>query len=108
MATLTLSQALDRVQAREAQARARMVMATRVLAQQAALKATKRQLQAAGLKVNHFPMRELRARAETYLAAHREELIAEARAVVAQWEREGYFSRGRRSKLSTDAQGGKA
>jgi len=87
-----------------AKLRASMSMATRVLALQAALKATKRKLQAQGLKVNHFPMRELKARAETYLAEHREELIAEAKQIVSRWEAQGYFDRGRRSKLTSDAQ----
>jgi hypothetical protein len=84
-----------------------MGMATNVLALQSALRLTKRQMQSAGLKVNHFPMRELKARAETYLAQNREALITEARAVVAEWEREGYFNRGRRgrrSKITSDAQ----
>jgi hypothetical protein len=79
------------------QRRASMSMATRVLAQQAALKATKRQMQAQGEKVSQFPMRDLKLRAETYLAEHREELITEAREIVSRWEAAGYFNRGRRS-----------
>ena len=86
------------------QLRASMGMATRVLAQQAALKATKRRMQAQGEKVSHFPMLDLQLRAETYLAEHREELITEAREIVSRWEREGYFNRGRRARLTSPAQ----
>ena len=46
------------------------------------MKITKRRLQAQGLKVSHFPQREIRAQAEVYLCAHRETLIAEARVTV--------------------------
>jgi hypothetical protein len=114
-AILTLSQALDRAMSgqviapdskRQAQVRASMGMAVNVLARQAAIKATKRQLQAQGLKPTHFSHRDLVIRAEQYLAEHREELIAEAREIVARWEREGFF--GRRARLLSDAQGGKA
>ena len=83
----------------EAQLRARLHFATNTLALQAALKSTKRRLQAPGLKVNHFPLRELKLRAEAYLAEHREELITEVKTVVAQWQQEGYFDRGRRSNI---------
>ena len=83
----------------EAQLRARLHFATNTLALQAALNSTKRRLQAPGLKVNHFPLRELKLRAEAYLAEHREELITEAKTVVAQWQQEGYFDRGRRSNI---------
>ena len=78
-----------------------MAHAAITLARHSALKATKRQLAAQGLKVNHFSRRDLVAHAETYFADHRETLIAEAREVVAQWGAKGYF--GRRSKLNTDA-----
>jgi hypothetical protein len=112
---LTLSQALDRAMSgqviapdskRQAQVRASMGMAVNVLARQAALKAAKRQLQAQGLKPTHFSHRDLIIRAEQYLAEHREELIAEAREIVARWEAEGFF--GKRAKLLIDAQGAKA
>jgi biotin-(acetyl-CoA carboxylase) ligase len=115
MAILTLSQALDRSKAGgliaptrqriDAQLRASMGMAVNVLARQAAIKATKRQLQAQGLKPTHFSHRDLVIRAEQYLAEHREELIAEAREIVARWQAEGFF--GKRAKLLSDAQGGK-
>jgi hypothetical protein len=53
------------------------------------MKAAKHQLQAQGLRPTHFSHRDLVIRAEAYLADHREELIAEAREIVARWEREG-------------------
>jgi hypothetical protein len=90
-----------------------MGMAVNVLARQAAIKATKRQLQAQGLKPTHFSHRDLVIRAEQYLAAHREELIADAEQIVARWQAAGVFGkRGgihftRRAKLNTDAHGGK-
>jgi hypothetical protein len=112
MAILTLSQALDRAQAGEPiaptvpkhQAHLR-ALATNVLARQAALKEAKRQLQAQGFRPSHFSHRDLVIRAEQYLAAHREELIAEAKVVVERWRLEGFF--GKRAKLLSDAQGAK-
>jgi hypothetical protein len=94
--------------------RASMSLATHTLALQRAMNLTKRQLQAQGLKPNHFSLRDLRVRAEAYLADHREELIADAKQIVERWRVEGVFGkRGgihftRRASLSTDAQGGKA
>jgi hypothetical protein len=119
MATLTLSQALDRAKAGEpiapnATLAASMSLATNVLARQAALKEAKHQLSAQGLRPSHFSHRDLVIRAEAYLAEHREELIAEAREIVERWQAEGFFGkRGgihftRRASLNTDAQGGKA
>jgi hypothetical protein len=70
------------------------------------MKITKRRLQAQGLKVSHYPLRELRARAEAYLSDHREELIAEVKQTVERWRAEGFF--GRRARLNTDAQRKKA
>ena len=60
------------------QLRTRLHIATITLALQAAMKITKQQLRAEGLKPMHMPHRELRVRAEAYLTARREELIAEA------------------------------
>jgi hypothetical protein len=115
-AILTLSQALDRAKAGEpitpacqridAQVRASMGMAVNVLAGQAAIKEAKRQLSAQGLRVSHFSQRDLVTRADAYLDAHREELIAEAKGIVLRWQAEGFF--GKRAKLLSDAQGGKA
>jgi hypothetical protein len=115
MATLTLSQALDRAKAGkpiaptcqriDAQLRASMSLATNVLALQRAMGFAKRQLQAQGMRPSHFSHRDLRVRAEAYLAAHRAELIAEAKLVVERWRVEGFF--GKRAKLLSDAQGGK-
>ena len=75
------------------QLRARMVTATRVLALQAAINATKRRLSAQGLKVAHMPRRDLRTLAEAYLQDHREALLAEASLVVERWRREGKFGK---------------
>jgi hypothetical protein len=47
--------------------------ASRMLGQQSAIKATKGQLQAQGLKPQHFAHRDLVTRTEAYLANHREE-----------------------------------
>jgi hypothetical protein len=82
-----------------AKIRARLHFATITLARQAAIKATKRQLQAQGLKVSHFSRRDLVVRAEQYLAEHREELIAEAKEIVERWRVEGFF--GKRAALKT-------
>jgi hypothetical protein len=81
---------------------ASMSLATNTLALQRAMNLTKRQLQAQGLKPNHFSLRELRGRAEQYLAEHREELIAEAKVVVERWRVEAFF--GKRARLRSDAQ----
>jgi hypothetical protein len=86
MTTLTLAEALDRAQALRA-------LATNTLAQQAALKVAKRQAQAQGLRPSHIPHRDLRLRADAYLAAHREELIADAREIVARWQAAGVFGK---------------
>jgi hypothetical protein len=86
--------------------RASMSLATHTLALQRAMNLTKRQLQAQGLKPNHFSLRDLRIRAEQYLDDHREELVAEAKQIVLRWQREGFF--GKRAKLLSDTQGGKA
>ena len=110
-AILTLSRALDRATSgqviapdskRQAQVRASMGMAVNVLARQAAIKVTKRQLQAQGLKPTHLSHRDLVVRAEQYLADHREELVAEAREIVERWRVEGFF--GKRAKLKTNDQ----
>jgi hypothetical protein len=53
----------------------------------------KRQLSALGLRVSQFSHRELTLRAEAYLAAHREELVAEAREIVARWQAAGVFGK---------------
>jgi hypothetical protein len=73
-----------------AKLRARLHHATITL--QAAMKITKHQLRAQGLKPMHMPHRELRVRAEAYLK-DREELIAEASVVVERWSLEGFFGK---------------
>ncbi len=87
----------------QAQIRAKMHMATYVLARQAAIKATKRQLQAQGLRVAHLSRREIIAAAEAYLDQHGAELIAEAKPVVERWRAEGFFGK-RFANVTTPAQ----
>lgn len=72
---------------------ASMTIATRTRALQVAMDHAKRRLQAQGLRVSQFSHRELVLRAEQYLAAHREELIADAKATVEQWAAEGVFGK---------------
>jgi hypothetical protein len=60
-----------------------MGMAVNVLARQAAIKAAKAKLQAQGLRPSHFSHRNFVVRAKAYLADHCEELIAEAKQIVA-------------------------
>jgi hypothetical protein len=76
-----------------AKLRASMAHATIVLARLSAIKATKRRLQAQGLKVNHFSRRDLVTRAEAYLQDHRDELFAEAREEVERWRASGFFGK---------------
>ena len=71
-----------------------------------ALKATKANLRAQGLKFTHFSRRDIVVRADAYLGEHREELIAEAKQIVERWERQGFS--GRRAALNTGAQRRKA
>ena len=75
------------------QLRASMGIAANVLARQRALNLTKHRLRAQGLRVSEYSARDLRVRAEAYLADHREELVAEARVTVEQWRREGFFGK---------------
>ena len=86
-----MAEATQRLQ--QDKVRASMGMAVNVLALQRAMNLTKRQLQAQGLEPSHFSHRDLRVRAEAYLTAHREELIAEAKVVVDRWQREGRFGK---------------
>lgn len=79
--------------------RASMSIAVRVLARQRAIKAVKLALQREGRrKVSQIAMREIVAMANAYLPAHRSELLAEARPIVEQWRREGFF--GKKAALS--------
>jgi hypothetical protein len=79
------------------QAMGRAVM---VLARQRAIKEAKRQLAARGLKLANYSHREIVAMAEEIILAdaqYRAKIIAEAKAIVADWEAEGYFRPRRRS-----------
>jgi hypothetical protein len=72
-----------------------MNRAVRVLALQAAIKATK-ELRARGLKPQLIPHREIVAMAEARLMAdaqYRAEIIAEAKAIVDRWQAEGRFGK---------------
>jgi hypothetical protein len=75
------------------------------IARQRAIKEAKAKLQAQGLRVSQFSQRDLVTRADAYLAAHREELIAESKEIVERWRVEGFF--GKRARLLSDAQRGK-
>jgi hypothetical protein len=79
MAPFTLSQTLT--------------FATHTRALQVATWAAKHQLRAKGLRVSDFTGAQLRAYGEAYLAAHRAELIPEAKALVEQWRRNGFFGK---------------
>jgi hypothetical protein len=90
----------------EARLRARMGTATIVLARRKAIKAAKRQLHARGLKPDRMHRYEIAEVGEAYLAAHRAELIAEAKVIIERWRKEGFF--GKRAKLNNNAQNAKA
>jgi hypothetical protein len=79
------------------------------VARQAARRAVKRELAAQGRrKLHSIAAKELTITADEYLAEHRE-LIAEAKAIVAQWTAEGVFGkRAQRAALNTHAQTAKA
>ena len=63
------------------------------LARQRAIAVVKHQLRARGLKVHSFAHREIVMLANEYAQAHRAELIAEAKPIVEQWRREGFFGK---------------
>ena len=66
----------------------RLRLAVAVLARQAAIKATKAELRAKGLKLSNFTHRDIVVLAEEYLAEHREELVAEAIVIAKRWQAE--------------------
>jgi hypothetical protein len=76
----------------QAKVHATLGAATITLARRAAIKATKVELQAQGLRPSHIPHCQIVARANQYLAQHRE-LISEAKAVVERWRVEGVFGK---------------
>ena len=90
----------------EAKLRAKMGTATIVLARLKAIKAAKQQLRAQGHKPDRMHRWQINDVGEAYLAKHRAELIAEAKAIVEQWRSEGFF--GKRAQLTSDAQRAKA
>jgi hypothetical protein len=72
--------------------RARLAHATIMLAQREAEKAVKLALKGRGLKPQYMAKREIVTLARDYLATH-PELIAEAKPIVEQWRREGFFGK---------------
>jgi hypothetical protein len=76
-----------------AQLRVTLAFAAHTRTRQVAMNHAKRKLQAQGLSVSAFTHRELVLKAEEYLAQHREELIADARKIVARWQAEGVFGK---------------
>jgi hypothetical protein len=99
-----MAEAIHSVQ--QAKVHASMALATNTLTRQRAMKAAKAKLQAQVLRVSQFSHRDLVIRADAYLAEHREELFAEAEADVERWRLQGFL--GKRARLRTNAQGGKA
>ncbi len=61
------------------------------LAKREALKAIKRQMHAEGLRLSQIPLKVISEAAAEYLARHRSELIADAKAIVERWNAEGRF-----------------
>ena len=82
--------------------RARMGTATLTLARLRAIKAAKHTLRAQGHKPDRMHRWQINEAGEAYLAAHRAELIAQARTIVERWAAEGFF--GKRARLKSDAQ----
>ena len=76
----------------DAQLRASMGMAVRVLAQQRAIREVKQQFRAQGLKTSNMTHREIVTAAEEYLAEHRARLIEEMKPIVQRWRAEGASS----------------
>lgn len=66
----------------------RQWFAVRVLVRQAAIKATKAEMQQQGLKRWRFAHKEIVAMAEDYAREHRAELVAGAKAIVEEWAAE--------------------
>ncbi len=51
------------------------------------------QLRAKGLRLTQFSARDITLLAETHLAQHRDELLAEAKAIVEGWMAEGFYGK---------------
>jgi hypothetical protein len=77
-----------------------MGAAIATLARREAVKAAKRQLQRQGVRPAHVPAREIGALADTYLAEHRTQLIAEARAFCAKLTSDAQRAKPRKSITS--------
>ena len=68
-----------------------MSVAVFTLAKHEAFKAIKRQMHAEGLRPSQSPLKVIGEAARDYLAQHRSELIADAKAIVERWNAEGRF-----------------
>ena len=77
----------------EAKLRGRMGTATIVLARLKAIKAAKHALRAQGHKPDRMHRWQINEVGEAYLAAHRAELIAEAKVTIERWAAEGFFGK---------------
>ncbi len=96
LCTLTLEDILP-LHLRRAAQRHHHAVAT--LARQAAIKAIKAKLRAEGTRLSEFAAREITMMAEDYLAQHRDQLTAEAKALIA---RSPYLARWRYPALPTN------
>ena len=86
--------------------RASMGIAVNVLARQAAIKATKRQLQAQGLRFSQFSHRDLVGPSRRLPRRTSSRANRRAAQIVERWRVEGFF--GKRAKYLSDAQRPKA
>jgi hypothetical protein len=77
---------------RQAQLHASMARAAITLAHREAEKAVKRSLAARGIKLQLIAKREITVMAREYLASH-PQLIEEAKPIIEQWRREGFFGK---------------
>jgi hypothetical protein len=79
----------------------RQWFAVRVFVRQAAIKATKAQMQRQGLKPSRFACKDILAMAEDYARAHRAALVASAKAIAEQWQAEDEQRRQRRRERNS-------
>jgi hypothetical protein len=84
---------------------ARLAQAAICLAHREAQAAVKREIQRQGRrKLSQIAHREIVAMANEYLAEHRVELIAEAKAIVEEWRGEGFFGKRAARELERNSQ----
>jgi len=80
-------------------------LAVAVLARQAAIRATKAELRAKGLKLAHFRQKDIVVLAKEYLAAHRDGLVAEATVIAERWQAEDELRREARRRAKVRSAG---